>query len=474
MASRYTLLKAILAVEALLFVAGLPAWSRLAGASAATQAYLLFLGVFSALAVFTLHSGKPAGRIWAWAAAVTNLPVFPGLTPVGLLLAGLLLALDLKPKLRPAWPSIGSFWWASLAGLAFCWAGASNVHRFAQVTNMPTTPALLLFGGLWLAVPLAVFVHQAGHWLAGRNVDLHGIRAWSGWADPQPAALSGDRLRRRLLLWTLGGPLASLTLGALLLFLFIASPGSYWAGLGELSGLAATFSLSVFLFSIWPWHMGGYRSDGAQLLTILRHGTEYRRDRALALAAGDWMNGVAPRNWNREHLRAAASRADASRQHATACALNYLYCLDGDFDSSARYWIGRLASEFAEDRGAVPVRWKLEIVYYLAAHDASGRVGDAAGWRRSAGHGQGAPYPVRLRSDAALALSRGRAEEAAELIASAVQALTLISHRGFWELELELLNRLRERVDPSLFSPEVPPPFDRSPRGSLQWRLVGP
>jgi hypothetical protein len=114
MGSRYTLLKAILAVEALIFVAGLPAWDHLAGGSAATQAYLLFLGVFSALAVATLHAGKPAGRIWAWAAAVTNLPVFPGLTPVGLLLAGLLLALDLRPRTRPAWPPIGGL----LVGLA--------------------------------------------------------------------------------------------------------------------------------------------------------------------------------------------------------------------------------------------------------------------------------------------------------------------------------------------------------------------
>jgi hypothetical protein len=120
------------------------------------------------------------------------------------------------------------------------------------------------------------------------------------------------------------------------------------------------------------------------------------------------------------------------------------------FRLQARYWIGRLAAEFAEDRGAVPVRWRLEIVYYLAAHDASGRVGDAPAWRRSAGNGQGAPYPVRLRSDAALALSRGRAEDAAALIDAAQQALGLISHRGFRDLELQLQDRLRERIDPSL------------------------
>jgi hypothetical protein len=131
----------------------------------------------------------------------------------------------------------------------------------------------------------------------------------------------------------LGGPLASLTLGALLMLLFIASPGSAWAGVGELAGLGATCSLALFLVSIWPWHAGGYRSDGAQLLTILRHGPEYHRDRALALIAGDWLKGIAPRNWNPEHLRIAASRADVSRQHATACALNYLYCVDNDFGS---------------------------------------------------------------------------------------------------------------------------------------------
>jgi hypothetical protein len=117
------------------------------------------------------------------------------------------------------------------------------------------------------------------------------------------------------------------------MLLFIASPGSAWAGVGELAGLGATCSLALFLVSIWPWRAGGYRSDGAQLLTILRHGPEYHRDRALALIAGDWLKGIAPRNWNPEHLRIAASRADVSRQHATACALNYLYCVDNDFGS---------------------------------------------------------------------------------------------------------------------------------------------
>lgn len=461
MALQFTMLRALLVVEALLFVPGLPAWYRFAAASPATQAYLLCLGVFSGIAAGALIAGKPSWQVWAWAAAATNLPVFPLLTPVGIALAALLLASRLKRMPALSWPtwSRASLPW--LGTLVFCWLGADQVHRFAEVTGLPFTPPILLFGGLLLAVPMCLLAHQLGHWWAGRISGLAWNTEWSGWADPQPAALENEHLSRRLFLWNLGGPLASLALGALLLAVFVSSPGSSWAAFGEMAGLAGLCSLATFAVSILPWRATGCRSDGAAIIALMQHGSELRRDRAIALIAGDWLRGTPPRNWNPEHLRLAASRPELARQHATACGFNYLYCLDHGFDSSARYWIGRMASEFAEERNAVPVRWKLEMAYFLAGCDYSGRVAEAPAWRRSAGAAHGVPSPVRLRADAALAVAQGHSSLAASLISAAEQATLRESERGLWELEWSLLGALRDRIAPVL--------FDRPATGSLQW-----
>ena len=444
-----TLLRALLVIEALLLVPGLPAWKTPTGASPATLAYLLVLGIFSGLAAFTELKGKPTARIWAWGAAITNLPVYPALTPVGVLLAALLIVLE-KGK-QGGLPSLSwrrqatAAWivWPTI--LAFSWLGAANVHYFAAGAGLPVSPSLLLFGGLLLVVPLCAATHQAGHRLAGASVGLTGVASWSGWADPQPAASDESRLDGRLLLWALGGPAASLVLAALMMAAFVVSPGSQLAELGELAGLASVSSLALFFVSLAPWKAGGYRSDGALLVTLMRRSAEHRRERALAILTGQWVSGARPRNWDPRRLRNAVAVPDRSRQHATACAMNYLYCLDHDYDSSTRYWIARLASEFAQDRQAVPVRWQLEIAYYLAAYDTSAHYGEAEHWRRSAGRGLGAPHGVLLRCEAALAISRGDVEGADALLGAAEREALGELSSATSAFELELLTRLRER-----------------------------
>ncbi len=449
----YTVLRALLVCEALLFIPGLPAWQPLTGASSATEAYLLILGLFSCLAAVADLKGKPSARIWAWAAAITNLPVFPALTPVGLLMTVLLVKLAPRNVVQLRVSRASSRWhgqvgWSGmvwLAGLVFCWLGASSVHRFTQNSGLPDSPAILLFGGLWLALPICVAGHQAGHRLAGKIAGLDGIAAWSGWADPQPAASRESGLNGRLILWALGGPIASLLIGGALTVCLILSPGTFLAGVGELAGVTAVGSLAIFFVSMAPWKAAGYRSDGFLLLTVMRRGAEQRRERALALLTGQWLAGTRPRNWDLRQLRTVVAVADRSQQHATGCALNYLYCLDHEYDSSARYWIARLAKEFAQDRSSVPIRWRLEIAYYLAVYDASARSGDAEGWRRSGGRGQGASSAVLLRCEAALAIARGQMEKAAPLIVAAERAALGDHCAGRSDFELDLLARLRDR-----------------------------
>ena len=449
-------LKVILALEALVFLPGLPAWGRLTGASQATQAYLLCLGLFCAVALVSFQGRKPYAQIWGWAAAGSNLPVFPALTPVGILLTALLLVLHLRvwPRgrswNRAPFSALAGSWWIGLLGLAFCWSGAWHVHRFSRNSGLPETTPLILLVGVWVAVPVCLLAHRGGHWLAGWSADLQLIGAWSGWADPEPAAWNETAFRPRLFLWTLGGPLASLGFGAMFLAVFTASPESFWSNFGEMAGLIAVCSLAIFFVSILPWTAFGYRSDGASLLSIVRRGPAYERDRAVAMIAGDWLQGVAPRDWNPRSLRAATALPDRSRQYATACGLYYLYCLDNGFDSSARYWMGRLVSEFEHDKLAVPVRWRLETAFFLAALDGSGRVAEAPAWQRSAGRATAVPSSLRLRTEAALAAAQGRAELAGTLILAAERAVLAGADSRLLSFEMDLLSRLRERLEPAI------------------------
>ena len=446
-------LRVLLALEALLFLPGLPAWARLTGASQASQAYLLCLGVFCLIALVSFQRRRSNAQIWAWAAAASNLPVFPALTPVGLLLAALLIVLDLKVSpTRIGWSrasvsAIVGFWCVCLFGLAFCWGGAWQVHRYSQISGLPETNPLILLVGVWVAAPICVLVHRVGHYLAGLSAELQVMGAWSGWADPEPAAWKESGFRPRLILWTIGGPLASLGFGFPFLAVFATSPDRAWSIFGEMAGLVAVCSLAVFFVSMLPWRAFGYRSDGTILLAIAARGPEYARDRAVAMIAGDWIQGIAPRDWNPRLLRSATALPDRSRQHATACGLSYMYCLDNGFDSSAQYGMGRLASEFEHDKLAVPVRWRLETAYFLAALDSSGRVAEAPAWKRAAGRATTVPSSLRLRTAAALAAAQGHAESASALLRSAKRAALGDADSKLLGFEMDLLCRLGERVE---------------------------
>lgn len=446
------LLRSLFLAEFAIFVPGLPTIAEAVAPSVAALAYLLILGVFAGLAAWSFASGKPMARVWAWGAAATNLPVFPMLTPVGVLMGALLFAMDRnlsgarRRRLRLSSTSgrtpveLPALNGAIVPiGLALCWSGAWSIHRFAQVSGLPPLGAFSAFLGLWLMVPVCAAVHQAGHWLASERSGIRTMADWSGWLDLQTAATDRKGLRKAMFQTLLGGPLASLACGAVLLAVLLFSPGSDFAEMGELAGLAGVVSLVIAALSILPWRLAGYRSDGAALLSLVTGDEGANRDVCLSLLGGMWMQGARPRDWDPRWLRAAVSSPDLSRSHATGCALNYLHAIDKGYQSTARYWLVRIAEEFAEDREAVPARWQLEVAYFLARHDQSSRYADALAWRLAAGRCAGVPRYVTLRADSAIALAEGNMQRAAELADLAEIHAHGFDRTGMVELEFDLL-----------------------------------
>jgi len=444
------LLRALLLVEALLFLAGLPAWVRMAGLSAAPAGYLTIVGLFAGLAARDVGRGQGAQSNWAWGCALANLPVFPVLTPVGFALAlGLAAsaaaARNAEPRASPGRPRtvFRLDWLVAVAALGFCWSGAWTVTRYVRIADADAAmPPLVAFAGLWAAMLLCVLVHRAGHWVAGRGLELDVLGEWPSWASPQPAAQSATQLPIRLVAWLLSGPLALLMYAFVMLMLLIARPSAAWA---ELAGLSAVGAMAMLALTLVPWSSVGYASAGARILALFRRGGPACRECALALLAGAWQRGVRPRNLDARLLRAAGWSAgeDLTPARATGLGLNYLHAIDHGFDASACHWIETLAREFAAHRGAVPARWRVETAYGLAVCSKSAQAANAPAWRdmRPAAARQVSAAGV-LRCDVALAWARGDRNRAEAVARPAARAALGVRQSGLAELELELLERL--------------------------------
>ncbi len=460
------LLRAVLLAEALLFLAGLPAWVRMAGRTLAPVVYLAALGLLGALAARDVGRGRGAQSYWAWSCALANLPVFPVLTPVGF---GMLLCLAAAarrggsvavPRRRAHWIT-RTEWMVAAALTGFCWSGAWTVNRYVRLADPEAAlPPLTAFVCWWVALLLCVGIYRAGYWLAGRWLRVEIMEDWSNWASPQPAAQSSRQLAGRLAGWLLSGPLVLLGYALFMLVLLIARPHAVWA---ELAGLSAVGSLALVALTLLPWSTAGYTSAGARLLCLVRGGGAARREHALALLAGAWQSGVRPRGLEGRWLRAAAwpdggaIEEDLTPARATGLALNYLHAMDQGFDASARYWIETLAREFADHRGAVPPRWRIETAFALAVCGKSARVGEAPLWRRMRpGLARQVAPAVLLRCDAALAWVGGDQTRATAMAGPAMRAALGIRQAGLAEMELELLERLLPLPPPGTLS--APPP----------------
>lgn len=448
------LLRALLLAEALLFLAGWPAWVRMAGLGTAPALYLAIVGSFALLAARDVGRGRGGQSVWAWACALANLPVFPVLTPVGCAMALGLAASATAVRRQNAVPDppqrpnarVQLDWLVAVSALGFCWSGAWSVSRYVRLADPAAgLPPLAAFAGWWVALLLCVLVHRAGHWLAGRWLQLEVLGEWSSWASPQPSAQSATQLPGRLAGWLLSGPLALLCYSLAMLVLLIARPAALWA---ELAGLSAVGALALLALTLLPWSTVGYTSAGARLLALLRGGGAARRECALALLAGAWQRGVRPRNLDARLLRAAGwshenALEDLTPARATGLGLNYLHAIDQGFDASARHWIETLARDFAAHRGAVPPRWRIETAYALAVCSKSARVSEAPCWRRMRpGAARQVTPAVVLRCDVALAWARGDQNRAEAIARPAMRAALGVRQSGMSELELELLERL--------------------------------
>jgi Peptidase family M50 len=226
--------------------------------------------------------------------------------------------------------------------------------------------------GVWAAlIPLVaalitVFTHEAGHVLAGlvfgfkikqiKIGPLHlGKHARCGEpycgevlslgaavVEPRVRDQSEAALRRRLFLLSLGGPLASLLLPAVLEgWLFFAHKGFLVAFSIH---VGAAFSALIAIAALLPdVNRRGNFSDGARLLMLFRN--DEKADRWLSnIRCQIALNqGRHPRDWDQDRVGRAAAVSDDSRDAYVARWLAYLWAAERqDITCATEYLEGAL------------------------------------------------------------------------------------------------------------------------------------
>jgi hypothetical protein len=255
-----------------------------------------------------------------------------------------------------------------LGGAAIGAMAAHGGLRALPELGLTTGQAVLVFTMLPLLYMAAVAIHELGHVLGGRLVEFRmllfivgpfrldrssgtlrpglnrSIMLAGGLAAMVPVGL--DDLRRRALVMVAGGPLLSLMAAGQFLALYQAFSGWLFrpaAGFGA-TLLALAFlmlggaSLLIGLITLIPGRSGGFYSDGARMLRLMRPGDQTEREVALIALTGLSMAGTRPRDWNPDLVASGAGIRDGGPFEVLGRQYAYAHALDqGDVDGARRH-----------------------------------------------------------------------------------------------------------------------------------------
>jgi hypothetical protein len=218
------------------------------------------------------------------------------------------------------------------------------------------------------ALTLTTIVHECGHLFAGWMVGFrfstihigpfslrleHGklkARVRGEMVALGAAGASGmhirtvRRLRRRLMIYSAGGPLANLlSIPATILLIDHVFPGLAQTRVGTLAAQFTVFSLLAGLVNLTPIR-SVLLSDGARIEMLLRSCDRSRRLLSIAALANLYDRGIRAKDWKRTWLKSAAAVQDSSldafignwlsyasandRKDATAAASHLEKCLE--------------------------------------------------------------------------------------------------------------------------------------------------
>lgn len=221
---------------------------------------------------------------------------------------------------------------------------------------------------------LSIAIHEAGHvaggLLAGYRVLLYIVGPFrlertadgfkpglnrnvllaGGLAGMTPVGLHD--LRRRTLIMVVGGPLVSLMAGAQLLAIYhvlspwVLRPDAAFAVRfgGLMIALLGLFSLMIGMITLVPAKSGGFYSDGARILRLMRVSDDTEREVALLALTGLSLGGTRPRDWDAALVARGAGIRDGGPFEVNGRQFAYAHALDrGDIEAARAHLEAALA-----------------------------------------------------------------------------------------------------------------------------------
>jgi hypothetical protein len=305
---------------------------------------------------------------------------------------------------------------------------------------------------------LCIGVHEGGHLAAGL---LAGYRPlllivgplrieWSGGRTTlgfnRTIALAGGLavctpvgvydLRRRTMIMAAGGPLASLLLGVQSLAIWqagaagLASPAPIVSVAGSILLVLGIVSLAIGVITLLPMRAGGFYSDGARILRLLRDDADTEREVALLALTGYTLGGARPREWDPALVALAAGIRDGGAFEVGGLQFAHLHALDSGDIEAARAYLEEALARMHQLPAAARNPVQLGAAVFFALYDR-----DAARARQcldAAGPGGGllsTPHQ-RLLADAAVRLAEGDVSGAASAAAAARELMEHGLDRG--------------------------------------------
>ena len=334
--------------------------------------FFVLLSGFAAIAALRMERGGPLGRWSLLAASICNLILFP--VGIAVTVAGIFYfirnpAIEPKPdrKHQPIAGDGTSKW----SGAVFIFAQViwgifvlNSIRRWTVARGMPQVHSEALF---WITLACAIYsailFHELGHLVFGDIVRFRLIGLGVG---PVSWVHSGGRwrlemrydkllgghtamapttprnIRGRAMIFTLGGPLASLALGAIGSICLLLIPGPAWpAALGCTVALATGFSVGDFIFNLLPMASQAQYSDGARLWQMYRRGPWCDFHCANHYMGLSRTTPLRPREWPREMVERAAEFAAQLPDPSASFAMAYLHFLDSGDWQRALSWLDR-------------------------------------------------------------------------------------------------------------------------------------
>ena len=373
-----------------------------------------------------------------------------------------------QPNLpRPSWPVK---LWAMLLNVAIYAILFGILARRQQIAfHVLRTGEVSLFGSFWrlaTAVTLILFlttaVHELGHLVGGK---LAGLRFHLLIIGPLRVARENSKLRvgwhksaaifngmtgctpddahnlpRRLLVFTLGGPLASLLQAAVAAIIFFRWSADVhfantmaWAV--ENMAMTAVFGAVYFLSSLKPSrYQSGLPADGGRIISLLRGGAAADRWCALAALNGADLRGQRPRDWDGSLVWQALSGYDHTHDAQNARFAAYQWALDNGRIAEANRWLEEAVAIRPNLLAGTQVRLIWEKAYFTARY--LNDPAQARQWLNQV-RPKSTHQPQHLRAETAVLMAEGSREAA---LTTAQSALTMSqSPTGVQKAEMDWL-----------------------------------